>query len=97
MDASPDKQREPRCAIQSSSGLNSMTWGGKSGGPQAALQNMVMLGLFSYVVDTMQTQPAEASSRQTRKVGSPAAAVSWAFLACDPALRRLWMSALKHC
>ncbi|CAL5220624.1 g2667 [Coccomyxa viridis] len=41
---------------------------GWSGGPQAALQNMVMLGLFSYVVDSMQMQSAEASARQSSKV-----------------------------
>ena len=41
-----------------------------AGGPQAALQNMVMLGLFSYVVDSMQMQSAEASARQSSKVYS---------------------------
>ena len=29
---------------------------------------MVMLGLFSYVVDSMQMQSAEASSKQTARV-----------------------------
>ncbi|EIE18757.1 hypothetical protein COCSUDRAFT_60062 [Coccomyxa subellipsoidea C-169] len=33
------------------------------GGPAAALQNAVMLGLFSYVVDYLQMQSAEAASR----------------------------------
>ena len=41
-----------------------------AGGPQAALQNMVMLGLFSYVVDSMQMSSAEASARQSSKVCS---------------------------
>ena len=41
---------------------------GIAGGPQAALQNALMLGLFSYVVDTMQMQSAEASSRQGSQV-----------------------------
>ena len=30
---------------------------------------MVMLGLFSYVVDSMQMQSAEASSKQAAEVG----------------------------
>ncbi|CAL8464408.1 g3943 [Coccomyxa elongata] len=38
---------------------------GWSGGPAAALQNAVMLGLFSYVVDYMQLQSAEAASRHS--------------------------------
>ena len=35
------------------------------GGPAAALQNAAMLGLFSYVVDYMQLQSAEAASRHS--------------------------------
>lgn len=38
------------------------------GGPVAALQNAVMLGLFSYVVDYMQLQSAEAASRHAARM-----------------------------
>ncbi len=38
------------------------------GGPAAALQNAVMLGLFSYVVDYMQLQSAEAASRHSARM-----------------------------
>ncbi|BDA49712.1 probable mitochondrial import inner membrane translocase subunit TI [Coccomyxa sp. Obi] len=41
---------------------------GWSGGPAAALQNAVMLGLFSYVVDYMQLQSAEAASRHSARM-----------------------------
>lgn len=40
-----------------------------AGGPVTALQNMAMLGLFSYVVDSMQMS-AEARAKQTSKVCS---------------------------
>ena len=38
------------------------------GGPAAALQNAAMLGLFSYVVDYMQLQSAEAASRHSARM-----------------------------
>ena len=36
----------------------------RAGGPVAAAQNCIMLGLFSYAVDYMQMQGAEAAGRR---------------------------------
>ena len=61
-----------------------------AGGPQAALQNMVMLGLFSYVVDSMQMQTAEASTRQSSMVLLLPAAT------CHASYHRYWESCICY-